>query len=156
MLYILFYFFFSRSQKILYFIFLFFFKISENFHCDLNSDSLRGLLRSHAPSIDLSTQARSAIFSVTYPSSDIYLVIKVCYSATSTPFCLFPAVPVVWVHRTDKHGFCLDEMNYDSFYKQYMSRCPVVYLILKLRSYISILCTSSTKYVEFPISAKGN
>ncbi|NXI27333.1 DOCK8 protein, partial [Sterrhoptilus dennistouni] len=52
-------------------------KISENFHCDLNSDSLRGLLRSHTPSIDLSTQARSAIFSVTYPSSDIYLVIKI-------------------------------------------------------------------------------
>ncbi|KAF4802994.1 hypothetical protein TURU_019556 [Turdus rufiventris] len=52
-------------------------KISENFHCDLNSDSLRGLLRSHTPSIDLSTQARSAVFSVTYPSPDIYLVIKI-------------------------------------------------------------------------------
>ncbi|NXB71894.1 DOCK8 protein, partial [Donacobius atricapilla] len=52
-------------------------KISENFHCDLNSDSLRGFLRSHTPFIDLSTQARSAIFSVTYPSSDIYLVIKI-------------------------------------------------------------------------------
>uniref|UniRef100_A0A8C3UR56 Dedicator of cytokinesis 8 n=1 Tax=Catharus ustulatus TaxID=91951 RepID=A0A8C3UR56_CATUS len=51
--------------------------ISENFHCDLNSDSLRGLLRSHTPSIDLSTQARSAVFSVTYPSPDIYLVIKI-------------------------------------------------------------------------------
>uniref|UniRef100_A0A8C3UW20 Dedicator of cytokinesis 8 n=1 Tax=Catharus ustulatus TaxID=91951 RepID=A0A8C3UW20_CATUS len=52
-------------------------RISENFHCDLNSDSLRGLLRSHTPSIDLSTQARSAVFSVTYPSPDIYLVIKI-------------------------------------------------------------------------------
>ncbi|KGL80696.1 Dedicator of cytokinesis protein 8, partial [Tinamus guttatus] len=52
-------------------------KISENFHCDLNPDSLRGFLRSHTTSIDLSTQARSAVFSVTYPSSDIYLVIKV-------------------------------------------------------------------------------
>ncbi|NXD26640.1 DOCK8 protein, partial [Spelaeornis formosus] len=52
-------------------------KISENFHCDLNSDSLRGFLRAHTPSIDLSTQARSAVFSVTYPSSDIYLVIKI-------------------------------------------------------------------------------
>uniref|UniRef100_A0A803VMK0 Dedicator of cytokinesis 8 n=1 Tax=Ficedula albicollis TaxID=59894 RepID=A0A803VMK0_FICAL len=52
-------------------------KISENFHCDLNSESLRGFLRSHTPSIDLSTQARSAVFSVTYPSPDIYLVIKI-------------------------------------------------------------------------------
>ncbi|XP_010183486.1 PREDICTED: dedicator of cytokinesis protein 8-like [Mesitornis unicolor] len=70
-------------------------KISENFHCDLNSDLLRGFLRSHTPSTDLSTQARSAVFSVTYPSSDIYLVIKVCYSATSTQFFLFLALPVV-------------------------------------------------------------
>ncbi|XP_071435974.1 dedicator of cytokinesis protein 8 isoform X2 [Pithys albifrons albifrons] len=52
-------------------------KISENFHCDLNPDSLKGFLRAHTPSIDLSTQARSAVFSVTYPSSDIYLVIKI-------------------------------------------------------------------------------
>uniref|UniRef100_A0A8B9GF97 Dedicator of cytokinesis 8 n=1 Tax=Amazona collaria TaxID=241587 RepID=A0A8B9GF97_9PSIT len=52
-------------------------KISENFHCDLNPDSLRGFLRSYTPSIDSSSQARSAVFSVTYPSSDIYLVIKI-------------------------------------------------------------------------------
>ncbi|XP_023577660.1 dedicator of cytokinesis protein 8 isoform X1 [Octodon degus] len=52
-------------------------KISENFHCDLNSDQFKGFLRAHTPSIDLSSQARSAIFSVTYPSSDIYLVVKI-------------------------------------------------------------------------------
>lgn len=92
-----------KTFTLQYILILFLFKISENFHCDLNPDSLRGFLRSHTPSIDLSTQARSAVFSVTYPSTDIYLVIKVCHSATSTPFFLFLAAPVVWVCVADKH-----------------------------------------------------
>ncbi|XP_049572632.1 dedicator of cytokinesis protein 8 [Syngnathus scovelli] len=52
-------------------------KISENFHCDLNSEQFKSFLRSHTPHVDPSTLARSAIFSVTYPSPDIYLVIKI-------------------------------------------------------------------------------
>ncbi|KAJ3603775.1 hypothetical protein NHX12_028516 [Muraenolepis orangiensis] len=52
-------------------------KISENFYCDLNSDHLRGFLKSHTPQVDPSSLARSGIFSVTYPSPDIYLVIKI-------------------------------------------------------------------------------
>nr|XP_046243653.1 dedicator of cytokinesis protein 8 isoform X2 [Scatophagus argus] len=51
-------------------------KISENFYCDLNSEHFKNFLKHHTPHVDQSTQAKSAIFSITYPSPDIYLVIK--------------------------------------------------------------------------------
>ncbi|XP_036409300.1 dedicator of cytokinesis protein 7-like [Megalops cyprinoides] len=51
-------------------------KISENFYFDLNSDQVKALLRPHTPHVAISTLARSAIFSITYPSTDIFLVIK--------------------------------------------------------------------------------
>ncbi|XP_035472282.2 dedicator of cytokinesis protein 7 isoform X3 [Scophthalmus maximus] len=51
-------------------------KISENFYFDLNSDQMKGLLKTHTPHTAISTLARSAIFSITYPSADIFLVIK--------------------------------------------------------------------------------
>lgn len=63
-------------------------QISENFHCDLNSDQFKGFLRAHTPSVDPSSQARSAVFSVTYPSSDIYLVVKVMKHNLVCPFCI--------------------------------------------------------------------
>ncbi|KAJ8380780.1 hypothetical protein SKAU_G00015580 [Synaphobranchus kaupii] len=52
-------------------------KISEDFYCDLNSDQMKGYLRSHTPQVDSSTLSRAAVFSITYPSPDIYLVIKI-------------------------------------------------------------------------------
>ncbi|KAM6965427.1 LOW QUALITY PROTEIN: dedicator of cytokinesis protein 8 [Aplochiton taeniatus] len=52
-------------------------KMSENFYCDLNSDQLKGFLKPHTPHVDQSTLSRAAIFSITYPSPDIYLVIKI-------------------------------------------------------------------------------
>uniref|UniRef100_A0A3Q3VLJ0 Uncharacterized protein n=1 Tax=Mola mola TaxID=94237 RepID=A0A3Q3VLJ0_MOLML len=52
-------------------------KISENFYCDLNAEQFKNFLKPHTPHVDQSTLARSAIFSVTYPSPDIYLVIKI-------------------------------------------------------------------------------
>ncbi|XP_056152523.1 dedicator of cytokinesis protein 8 [Lampris incognitus] len=52
-------------------------KISENFYCDLNSEQFKGFLKHHTPHVDHSSLARSGIFSITYPSPDIYLVIKI-------------------------------------------------------------------------------
>ncbi|XP_037832858.1 dedicator of cytokinesis protein 8 isoform X2 [Kryptolebias marmoratus] len=51
-------------------------KISENFYCDLNSEQFKSFLKPHTPRMDSSTLARSGIFSITYPSPDVYLVIK--------------------------------------------------------------------------------
>ncbi|XP_061585333.1 dedicator of cytokinesis protein 8 isoform X2 [Cololabis saira] len=52
-------------------------KISENFYYDLNSEQFKNFLKPHTPHVDSSTLARSAIFSITYPSPDIFLVIKI-------------------------------------------------------------------------------
>nr|XP_020449325.1 dedicator of cytokinesis protein 8 [Monopterus albus] len=52
-------------------------KISENFYCDLNSDQFKNFLKPHTPHVNNSALAKSAIFSITYPSPDIYLVIKI-------------------------------------------------------------------------------
>uniref|UniRef100_A0A8C6QAA1 Dedicator of cytokinesis 7 n=1 Tax=Nothobranchius furzeri TaxID=105023 RepID=A0A8C6QAA1_NOTFU len=51
-------------------------KISENFFFDLNSEQTKAMLRPHIQTAAISTLARSAIFSITYPSQDIFLVIK--------------------------------------------------------------------------------
>ncbi|XP_063056673.1 dedicator of cytokinesis protein 7 isoform X16 [Engraulis encrasicolus] len=51
-------------------------KISETFFFDLNSEQTKAMLRPHIQTAAISTLARSAIFSITYPSQDVFLVIK--------------------------------------------------------------------------------
>uniref|UniRef100_A0A8C4T3H7 Dedicator of cytokinesis 6 n=2 Tax=Erpetoichthys calabaricus TaxID=27687 RepID=A0A8C4T3H7_ERPCA len=51
-------------------------KISETFYFDLNSDQMKTMLRPHSPHTAISTMSRSAIFSITYPSPEIFLVIR--------------------------------------------------------------------------------
>ena len=51
-------------------------KISENFYFDMNSDSLKRMLSTHIKSCDTSTQSRSGIFEISYPSNDLFLVIR--------------------------------------------------------------------------------
>ncbi|KAL5279484.1 DOCK6 family protein [Megaselia abdita] len=51
-------------------------KVSENFYFDLNSPNIRQMLNSHIPYSDVSTQSRTGIFEITYPSNDLFLVIR--------------------------------------------------------------------------------
>ena len=52
-------------------------KISENFYFDLTPEPTKKLLVNHIPYQDISTLSRSCIFSITYPSPDIFIVIRV-------------------------------------------------------------------------------
>lgn len=71
-------------------------KLSENLYFDFNSDLLKGMLRSHVPYQDASTLAKSAIFSVTYPTADMYLVLKV-----TSPFLSLPLSLILNEHSND-------------------------------------------------------
>jgi dedicator of cytokinesis protein 6/7/8 len=51
-------------------------KISENFYFDMNADQIKSMLSSHVPYSDSSTLSRSAIFEITHPSNDLYLVVR--------------------------------------------------------------------------------
>lgn len=52
-------------------------KISENFYFDMTPEPIKKMLANHIPRQDISTLSRSCIFSVTYPSPDIFIVIRV-------------------------------------------------------------------------------
>ncbi|XP_068201997.1 dedicator of cytokinesis protein 7 isoform X2 [Palaemon carinicauda] len=51
-------------------------KVSENFCFDMNPEPLKRMLTSHIPYQDISTLSRTCIFDVTYPSSDLFLVVR--------------------------------------------------------------------------------
>ena len=51
-------------------------KISENFYFDLNADAVKMMMSTHIPFQDVSTLSRSCVFSTTYPSADLFLVVK--------------------------------------------------------------------------------
>lgn len=51
-------------------------KVSENFYFDMNSDSIKHMLSSHVTNCDMSTLSRSAVFDITHPTPDLFLVIR--------------------------------------------------------------------------------
>jgi hypothetical protein len=53
-------------------------KVSENFYFDMNTEALKSMLHGHQEysHSDYTTQARSCIFDISTPSSDLFLVVK--------------------------------------------------------------------------------
>ncbi|XP_052686723.1 dedicator of cytokinesis protein 7-like isoform X3 [Crassostrea angulata] len=51
-------------------------KISENFYFDVNQDEQKKMISMHIQQSDVSTMSRAACFSITYPSPDVFLVIR--------------------------------------------------------------------------------
>jgi len=52
-------------------------KCSENFSFDLNADIMKQMLNTHQTHQDTSTMAKACIFNITYPSPDLFIVIRV-------------------------------------------------------------------------------
>ena len=52
-------------------------KISENFYFDMVPENTKKMLGVHVPYQDISTLSRACVFSMTYPTADTYLVVKV-------------------------------------------------------------------------------
>lgn len=76
-------------------------KLSENFNFDLNPEAIKKMLSSHIPYADMSTQSRAAVFEITNPSHELYLVIrleKVLQGDT--------AEPILKLVQEDKEKLC--------------------------------------------------
>ena len=51
-------------------------KVSENFYFDLNNENVKRMLGAHVPYSDITTISRSAVFEVSDPNPDLFLVIR--------------------------------------------------------------------------------
>lgn len=51
--------------------------MSENFYVDMNSEGLKRMLGGHIAYSDASTLARSCVMSISKPSPDLFLVVKI-------------------------------------------------------------------------------
>ena len=59
---------------------IFILQISETFHFDLNSEQTKRMIAGHVSRQDISTLSRACVFSITYPSPDVFLVVRVSRS----------------------------------------------------------------------------
>lgn len=68
-------------------------KISETFHLDCNPSDIQHMLDDHWEERSMASLSRSAIFNITYPSSDVYLIIKVSVRLAMASVSLPPPLP---------------------------------------------------------------
>lgn len=64
-------------------------KISETFHLDCNPSDIQHMLDDHMDERSMASLSRSGIFNITYPNSDVFLIVKVTILAASTFYCKF-------------------------------------------------------------------
>ena len=81
-------------------------KISENFYFDMTAEDMKKMLHRHIPYQEVSTLSRACIFSVTYPTEDVFLVIKLekvlqqgDISEAAEPYINVRDERVCWSHR---------------------------------------------------------
>ena len=118
--------------KLTFFIYLI--QISENFYFDMNSEWCRKLVKEHNPRTDISTLSRSAVFSITYPSTDVFLVIKLekVLQQGDITEC---AEPYLKDAENPKVSFTFLFINYSSihiFFQHYLLLYLFVYLYICL------------------------
>ena len=65
-------------------------KISESFHLDCNPSDIQQKWKDNREERSLASLSRSAVFNITYPSSDVYLIIKVSNMHTHLQCSLIP------------------------------------------------------------------
>ena len=56
-------------------------KISESFHLDCNPSDITHMLDDHVEERSMASLSRSAIFNISYPNPDVFLIVKV-YTCT--------------------------------------------------------------------------
>ena len=64
-------------------------KISETFHLDCNPSDIAHMLDDHVEERSMASLSRSAIFNISYPNPDVFLIIKVAQDSISCQVCMY-------------------------------------------------------------------
>lgn len=94
------------------------FQISENFYFDVNQDDMKKMIVMHIQHADVSTMSRAACFSITYPSPDVFLVIRVEHLLICSPIIRTQIIILMlyekfeWLVYTELHSKWLFDSSY--------------------------------------------